>query len=319
MEGFNMEGEKTMKQALIFALLLSLLSSGVLLAQDESNVGINLGLSTWINNCDIPAGGQNSGLDPAFGPNFTMSFGKFRVGGTFYFGKFDIGPEDGVQQTIVNNIVTAVTFINDESRKRGFTSLGDTKRIDFTLNAGYAFSRYATLSVSLVVNRHEVDLATYWFPTIDENTGRIGALPIDRNVPFSYTDTQYWLGQHFGGSIPVETVSARFSIFYGLGLLVILGESGDSKIGDKEFDSPRLTYTNEDGSIAGPGDARPLGTRPFGENVGVTVNVGVAFQLLNNVGLYGGYNLKFFSEDETDLIDNSRFHGPFFGINFTVK
>ncbi|MCZ6593869.1 MAG: hypothetical protein O6943_03020, partial [Bacteroidetes bacterium] len=185
-----MEGGKTMKQGLILALLLGLLSSG-LLAQDGSNVGINLGLSSWINNCDIPAGGQNSGLAPAFGPNFSLSFGKFRVGGTFYYGQFDIGAEDGVEQTKVNGIVTAVSFIDDESLKRGFTSLGDTKRIDFTLNAGYAFNRYAALSFSLVVNRHEVDLVTYWFPTIDPVTGGIGALPIDRAVPFSYTDTQY--------------------------------------------------------------------------------------------------------------------------------
>ncbi len=308
-----------MRKVLLFSFLfIFFVSPGFVLSQDGSRVGINLGISSWFNNCDVPAGGQNSGLEPAFGPNFTLNFGKFRVGGTFYFGKFDIGPEDGVQQTKDSNgNVTSVSFINDESKKRGFTSLGETKRIDFTLNAGYAFSRYATLSFSLVVNRHEVDLATYWFPTAAN--GIITNLPIDRNVPFSYTDTQYWLGQHFGGSIPVETISARFSIFYGLGLLVILGESGESKIGDNEFDSPRLTYTNEDGSIAGPGAARSLGTRPFGENVGVTVNVGAAFQLLNNVGLYGGYNLKFFSEDETDFIDNSKFHGPFFGINFTVK
>ena len=312
-----MEGGKTMKQPLIFALLLSLLSSA-LWAQDGSNVGINLGLSTWINNCDIPAGGQNSGLAPAFGPNFTLNFGKFRIGGTFYYGQFDIGAEDGVQQTKdANGDVVAVSFIDDESLKRGFTSLGDTKRLDFTLNAGYAFNRYAALSFSLVVNRHEVDLVTYWFPTID--SGGIGALPIDRAVPFSYTDTQYWFGQHFGGSIPVETVSANFSVFYGLGLLVILGESGNSKIGTTEFDSPRISYTLEEGGIAGPSGARDLGTRPFGENVGVTVNVGAAFQLLNNVGLYGGYNLKFFSEDETDFIDSSKFHGPFFGINFRVK
>ena len=313
-----MEGGKTMKQVLILALLLGLLSSGILLAQDQSNVGINLGLSSWINNCDIPAGGQNSGLAPAFGPNFTLNFGKFKVGGTFYYGKFDIGPEDGVQQTKdANGAVVSVDFIDDESRTRGFTSLGDTKRLDFTLNAGYAFNRYATLSFSLVVNRHEVDLVTFWFPTAAD--GAITNLPSDRAIPFSYTDTQYWFGQHFGGSIPVETVSTRFSLFYGVGLLVILGESGNSKIGTTEFDGPRISYTLEDGAIAGPAGARDLGTRPFGENVGVTFNVGAAFQLLNNVGLYGGYNLKFFSEDETDFIDSSKFHGPFFGINFRVK
>lgn len=313
-----MEGGKTMKQALIFALLLSLLSSGVLLAQDQSNIGINLGISSWINNCDVPAGGQDSGLAPAFGPNFTINYGKFRVGGTFYFGKFDIGPEDGVRQTKdASGNVVAVEFINDESRKRGFTSLGDTKRIDFTLNTGYAFNRYAALSFSLVVNRHKVDLATFWFPTAAN--GNITNLPIDRAVPFSYTDTQYWLGQHFGGSIPIETVNMNFSLFYGVGLLVILGESGNTKIGGTEFDSPRVSYILEDGGIAGPGGARSLGTRPFGENVGVTFNIGAAFQLLNNVGLYGGYNLKFFSEDETDFIDSSTFNGPFFGFNVTVK
>ena len=299
------------KVLLLSCLIIFFVSPGFVLSQDASRVGINLGISSWLNNCDVPAGGQDTDLRPSFGPNFTVNFGKFRVGGTFYWGNFDIGPQDGIRQT------TAVEFINDESRTRGFTSFGDTKRIDFTLNAGYAFSRYAALSFSLVVNRHEVDLVTYWFPT--EENGIIANLPIDRAIPFSYTDTQYWLGQHFGGSVPIETVSTRFSLFYSVGLLVILGESGNSKIGTTEFDSPRLSYTNEEGGIAGPGAARDLGTRPFGENVGFTLNVGAGFQLLNNVGVYGGYNLKFFSEDETDFIDNSKFHGPFFGINFTVK
>ncbi len=222
-----------MRKVLLFSFLfIFFVNPGFVLSQDGSGVGINLGISSWFNNCDVPAAGQDSGLQPSFGPNFTLSFGRFRVGGTFYFGNFDIDPEDGVifgsnlNPQIGGSASTDTVLYSDvEARQRGFTSLGNTKRIDFTLNAGFAFSRYAILSMSLVVNRHEVDLDTFWPPTNNVD-GEITNLPNDRVAPFEYTDTQYWLGQHFGGSVPVETVSARFSIFYGVGLLVILGESG---------------------------------------------------------------------------------------------
>jgi len=318
-----------MRKVLLFSFLfIFFVNPGFVLSQDGSRVGINLGISSWLNNCDVPAAGQDSGLQPSFGPNFTLSFGRFRVGGTFYFGNFDIDPEDGVifgsnlNPQIGGSASTDTVLYSDvEARQRGFTSLGNTKRIDFTLNAGFAFSRYAILSMSLVVNRHEVDLDTYWPPTNNVD-GEITNLPNDRVAPFEYTDTQYWLGQHFSGSVPIETVSTRFSIFYGVGLLVILGESGDGSAthpsGNPIFPiGARTSYTDENGQIQFP--PRDLGTRPFGENVGLTLNTGVGFQLLDNLGVYGGYNFKFFSEDETDIIDHSRFHGPFFGLNWTVK
>jgi len=313
---------------LVSYLFIFFVTPGSVLSQDGSGVGINLGISSWFNNCDVPSAGQDSGLQPSFGPNFTLSFGNFRVGGTFYYGDFDIDPEDGVifgsnLDPLIGGNVSADTILysGNEARTRGFTSTGNTKRIDFTLNAGYVFSRYAILSMSLVVNRHEVDLDTYWPPT-NNAQGEITNLPNDRVAPFEYTDTQYWLGQQFSGSIPVETVSTRFSIFYGVGLLIILGESGSGTAsnppGTATFDiGPRTSYTDENGQIIFP--PRPLGTRPFGENVGFTLNTGVGFQLLANIGVYGGYNFKFFSEDETDVIDNSRFHGPFFGLNWTVR
>jgi len=305
-----------MRKIFLFSFLFILfVSPRFVLSQDGSGVGINLGVSTWFNNCDVPSGGQDSALQPSFGPNFTFSFGRFRVGGTFYYGNFDIDPEDGVVRE--NN---EVFYTDSEARVRGFTSRGNTKRIDFTLNTGFAFSRYAVLSISLVVNRHEVDLATYWPPVID--SGGVVTLPSDRQAPFEYTDTQYWLGQHFSGSVPIETVSTRFSFFYGVGLLVILGESGDGSAthpsGNPVFPiGARTSYTDENGQIQFP--PRDLGTRPFGENVGISFNSGVGFQLLDNLGVYGGYNFKFFSEDETDIIDHSQFHGPFFGLNWTVK
>jgi len=300
-----------------FCVLILVVVSGSAFAQGTP-IGINLGLSTWLNNCDVPAGSQITSLQPSFGPNFTLTYGKFRLGGTFYLGNFDIKPEDGIQRIFDSgNNVVGVEFIDADTRNRGFTSFGDTKRLDFTLNAGYTFSRYATLSLSFIVNRHEVDLITYWFPTADED-GNITNLPVDRAIPFSYDDTQYWIGQHFGGSVPIETVSTRFSLFYSAGLLVILGESGSSKVGTREL-GPRVSYTLEEGGIAGPPAARDLGARPFGENVGLTFNTGVGFQLLERVGLYAGYNFKFFSEDETEFIDHSQFHGPFFGLNWNVQ
>ncbi|MFQ5676940.1 MAG: hypothetical protein ACE5G1_13670 [bacterium] len=308
-------------KVLTILMSLSLILGGTALAQEDSSVGINLGISSWINNCDVPAAGQDSGLQPAFGPNFSISIGKFRVGGTFYLGNFDIHPEDGLVfgsalDPVVGGQVSAdtVLYSDEEARARGFTSTGTTKRIDFTLNAGYAFSRYAVLSLSLVINRHEVDLNTFWPPTNDAN-GVITNLPSDRPAPMEYTDTQFWFGQQISGSIPVETVSTRFSVFYGAGLLVILGESGDGSVGNTEI-GPRTSYTDEDGQLAFP--PRPLGTRSLGENIGITFNAGVGFQLFTKLGLYGGYNFKFFAEDETDVIDHSRFHGPFFGLTYTV-
>lgn len=312
-----------MRKIFLITILFSChLNFGILSAQ--SGTHINLGISSWINNCDVPAGGQDSGFQPSFGPNFTISFGKFRVGGTFYLGNFDIDPQDGLVfgsnlDPLFPSLVSSdtVLYSDKEARKRGFTSTGTTKRIDFTLNAGYAFSRYAVLSVSFVVNRHEVDLSTFWPPRNDVD-GNITVLPnSEGNVaPLEYTDTQFWLGQHLSGSIPVETVSTRFSVFYGVGLLVILGESGDGSVGDTSI-GPRTSYTDENGKLVFP--PRPLGTRPFGENVGVSFNTGVGFQLLSKVGIYGGYNFKFFAEDETDIIDHSKFHGPFFGLNWAVK
>jgi hypothetical protein len=311
-----------------FAWLCLLIAGSAWAQNSPPKLGIQVGASVWFNNCDVPAGGQDTGIQPSFGPSFQLTYKKFRIGGTFYTGNFHIEPEDGlifgsklnppIFGTVSND---TILYSDEEARKRGFTSIGDTKRIDFTLNAGYAFSRYAVLAFSLIVNRHKVDVFTYWPPTNDINN-KITNLPIDRPAPFRYTDTQYWLGQYFSGSVPVETVSTRFSIFYGAGLLVILGESGEGVAihpsGNPVVDvGPRMSYTNEQGQVKFP--PRPLGTRSFGENAGVTFNTGAGFQLFKDIGLYGGYNFKFFSEDETDLIDHSRFHGPFFGIDWKLK
>jgi len=318
---------KSLRVFVISCVLIFFSNQSFLLAQgdDGPKLGLVLGISSWFNNCDIPAGGQDSGLQPSFGPNFLITYGKFRFGATFFVGNFDIEPDDGVTfganlDPAVNPADTVV-YSDSEARQRGFTSIGDTKRIDFTVNVGYSFHRTFTWSISFIVNRHEVDVLTYWPPT--SANGTIVFLPNDRQAPFAYTDTQLWLGNHFSGSIPVETVSTRFSIFYGVGALVILGESGTGTAthpsGNPVVEvGARTTYTAETGGIAFP--PRALGSRSFGDNFGITLNIGAGFQLFNEpgIGIYGGYNFKFFAESETDIIDHSRFHGPFFGLSWTV-
>ncbi len=296
--------------------------------QESPKVGIRIGASAWFNNCDVPAGGQDTRIRSSFGPVFQLTYKKFLFGGTFYRGVFPVEPDDGLifgkklfPQVLNGAGNDTILYADDEARKRGFTSIGDTRRIDFTLNAGYVFSRYAILAFSLIINRHKVDLFTYWPPTSDIN-GKINFLPNDRPAPFRYTDTQYWFGQYFSGSVPVETVSTRFSIFYGAGLLVILGESGEgvakNPAGTVTVDiGPRMSYTDDQGRIRFP--PRKLEPRSFGQNSGVTFNTGVGFQLVKNISLYAGYNFKYFSEVETALIDHSQFRGPFFGIDFKIK
>lgn len=205
-------------------------------------------------------------------------------------------PEDGIERIDSLN----VQFRDLEARKRGFTSSGNTRRIDFNLNIGYEFSRYARLSFSLIVNRHTANLTTLRFPEIAD--GKI-KLPSEKTFSLNYTDTQFWIGENFQGSLPFETVSIRFSVFYNLGLLVLAGETGDGRVNWSA------------------GEYKKLGPRPFGENVGVTFSTGVGFQLFNDptINIFAGYNVKFFAEDETSIVDHSHFHGPYFGIFYAIQ
>jgi hypothetical protein len=286
--------------------------------QESRKVGLNLGFSAWPNNCDIPSGGQDTGIEPSFGPFFSLSFGKWRVGGTFFVGNFGVAADHGIE--LDSN--RQPQFSNEGPRERGFTSQGETQRIDLDLNVGYEFSRYARVSLSFILNRHEADVTTFWFPVRNEQ-GEI-ELPTDqsRSRLLAYTDNQFWVGTSFGGSIPVETVSTRFSIFYNSGLLLLAAESGDGvfeqPVGTLNETGPRTSYTDENGQLAFP--PRDLGSRSFGDNFGITLNAGLGFQLTNDpaVVIFGGYNVKFFQESESRLIDHSIFRGPFFGASVNV-
>ncbi len=301
---------------LCVVILLGLMLPAGLLAQSEWSM--NLGFSAWPNNCDVPSGGQDSHLQPSFGPFFSLNKGHWQFGGTFFKGHFDIEPEHAIELDATGQPV----FSDEHAREHGFTSDGWTERIDVDLNVGYRFNRYAKLSFSFVINRHEADVVTYWGPVLD-NDGNI-ILPSDPSLlrDLRYTDTQFWIGQNFSGSIPIETVSARFSIFYNASLLVLAGENGDGvfeqPIGTLNETTPRTTYADEDGNVIFP--PRSLGTRSFGDNLGITFSTGAGFQLFNNPAtvIFGGYNVKFYDEKQNSFIDHSVFKGPFVGISVNV-
>lgn len=307
-----------MQKKLSWISIVLVCSSFVAMCNAQNSWHLSVSLSAWPNNCDIPAGGRDSKTAASFGPSFMVSHGKFRLGATFYTGHFDIDPH----HAIILDENGEPVFEDEEARKRGFTSFGWTDRTDLDINAGYDFNRYARLSVSLVMNRHSADLQTYWFP-IRDATGDI-VLPSDpsRVRILDYKETQLWFGENFSGSIPVETVSARFSIFYNTSLLVLLSETGkafyEEPVGTLNETSPRLTYRDENGNILFP--PRDLGTRSFGGNVGITFSTGAGFQLIDSpvVVVFGGYNLKFFGEEQTALIDHSVFKGPFAGVSVNI-
>lgn len=300
-------------------------------AQESPKLNLMLGLSTWFNNCDVPAGGQDAERHPSFGPHFQLTYDRFRMGGTFYSGTFDVHPHDGIihgsdldPHVPAHSSVDTVVFTDDEARARGFTSSGETKRVDFSINAGYVISQYVTISLSFVINRHEVDLLTYWHP-VSDSLGAVVAIPSEQRAPLSYVDTQYWAGQHFSGVIPVKFVSADMSFFYGASLLVILGETGHGSASSLDGSNSwplgaRASYTDSTGA---PAEFKPrsLGNRSFGENVGVAFNAGLGFQLFDRpaISIFGGYNTKFFSEDETDLIASSHFRGPYLGLTWLIN
>ena len=281
---------------------LYLISVGSVRAGDSTQKprkpSISVGFSTWLNKCDVPAAGQDTGISPSFGPFFMLGYGKIRLGGTFYLGHFHVEPEDGIERTDS----LSVRFRDEEADKRKFTSSGETERLDFNLNIGYEFNRYARLSFSLVINRHTANLTTLRFPEIVN--GQI-KLPSEKAVTVNYTDTQLWIGEYFQGSFPVQTVSTRFSVFYNLGLLVLASETGDG----------RLEWSAEKGEYI------KLEPRPFGENIGAILSAGIGFQLFNDpsINVFAGYNAKSLAEHETFIVDHSHFHGPYFGVFYTIQ
>jgi hypothetical protein len=305
-------------RSLFFICFLIYLSCFPTVGSTQSKWQLNLGAALWPNNCDIPSGAQNSSTGVSAGPNITLSYGKFRFGGTFFVGRFDVHPQHGIELNEQNEPV----FSDHDAHERGFTSDGLSKRWDLDVNLGYQFNRYARLSFSFVMNKHRADIVTYWSPKRDADGDIV--LPSDdsRLRILDYVDTQYWIGQNFGGSIPVETVSTRFSIFYNTSLLILAGETGsgvfEQPIGTLNETGPRTSYTDEDGDLAFP--PRDLGSRSFGDNLGMTFNSGFGFQLIDKPAMviYGGYNVKFFSEKQSSLIDHSVFRGWFAGLSINI-
>lgn len=300
---------------LFMVTILSLLSTS-LSAQDAGTWRLNLGLAVWPNNCDVPASGQDSGTDASFGPNFTLNRGRFRIGGTFFSGHFHINPA----HAIVQNENGDLQFADPEARQRGFTSDGETRRQDLDLHLGYDFNRYARLSFSIVMNRHKADIVTFRAPQRTADNKIILPSDPENQRILSYTDTQWWFGENMSGSIPIETVSANFSVFYNSSLLLLLTELGsgvyEDPLGTLIQANPRSIYRDNDGNW----NYSSLGSRSFGDNIGITFNAGVGFQLLESPALvvYGGYNIKLFEEKQTELIDHSVFKGPFAGFSVSV-
>lgn len=284
------------------------------------DVIFNVSMSAWPNNCDVPTGGQDSGTHLSIGPSISLTYGRVTLFGQYFTGNFDINPIDGLTRLSIGGADTVV-YTDGEARRRGFTSNGKTKRTDIEIGIEYAFNRYARLSLALMVNRHIADIVTYWSAVY--NNGNI-ILPSDpaRLAPLKYTDNQFWLAEGFHGSVPVESISSGFSIFYNMRLLFIAGETGSGTAtspGGATFDvGPRATYTADaGGEITFP--PRPLQKRSFGSNAGFAFSTGVGFEVMDSpaIQVFAGYNLKFFSEKEIELIDHSVFKGPYFGISYS--
>jgi hypothetical protein len=302
-----------------FVALISfyLISTNPVWAQASRKLGLNLGFAAWTNNCDIPAGGQHTENNVSLGPALSMHYGKIHIRGTFFIGNFHVDPKDGLLR---RSSPDTVVFADPEAARRGFTSAGKTERIDLNLHIGYNFNQYALLSLGLMVNRHHGDLEAYFFPTLDAQK-RIAELPSQRRSHLKYTDTQFWLGENLSGAVSLTPNSNRMAIFYDASLMVFAGESGEGSArwkGKNHDVGPRPHY-----SIA-PGQAvvipQKLPLRPFGENVGIAFSAGINYELSTKplISIMGGYNIKFFAEDETELIDHSVFKGLWAGISFKV-
>ena len=199
------------------------------------------------------------------------------------------------------------------------------ERQDFGVSVRYTFNRYAAISLGATMNRHVADISLLLEPSLGP-TGEI-ILPTDANNrgALDYTSTQWWITEGFHGSVAVETVSSRFAIFYNTSLMILGGESGSSTAekldGDtEEFDTGRLAYRWEGDGQTGGLVFDPLEERSTGTNAGFSFSSGLSFELFDQPSLllFAGYNFKFFAEKETDLIDHSTFHGPYFGLSWNV-
>jgi len=296
-------------------LLLCLMAP--LAAQDEpSRFGLSIGTAAWLNRCDIPAAQQASQLEPSFGPFISLKYGKFILGATFFHGRFQFDPQDGITRLDDGRFA----FSDPTSRERRFTTDGWTRRTDLDVNVRYVFNRYAQLSFGLTLNRRQASVDVLRAPRqLDGGNGII--LPNDeQNVSrLKYTSNQLWLNEGIHGSFGIETISSRFSLFYSGSVLLIVGEEGTASVEtylgqDREFNTSRVAYKWVRDEVTGTSGIifEPLESRGIGTNAGMTFSSGLGFEVYDrpSLVLFVGYNLKFFAEKETELLDNSIFHGP---------
>lgn len=302
----------------IFALV------GQLQAQDDEDSGpsirFNIGTATWFNQCDVPSAQQNSDLNPSFGPFMSFSYGKLSLEAIFFRGKFDFDARDGLERG-----ADGLVFSDDISREKHFTADGYSRKTDLALAVRYTFNRYAAISLGATLNRREPYLKIFREP-VEEN-GTI-TLPRDPSNSFKliYTSNQWWISEGFHGSVAVETVSSRFAIFYNTAVLILGSETGDTEVKEidgtpiEQFETARVAY-----GWVGEGADRirtftPLESRSIGTNAGFSFSSGISFEVSDRPSLlvFAGYSFKFFAEKETDLIDHSKYHGPYIGLSWNV-
>ncbi|MGH1366706.1 MAG: hypothetical protein ACRBF0_24310 [Calditrichia bacterium] len=310
------------KSGLLLLQILFMLSFAQ--AQDEGrSLGLSIGSAVWMNRCDIPAAQQSSQLEPSFGPFVSLSYGKFIFGMTFFHGRFQFDPQDGITRLDDGRFA----FSDATSRERRFTTDGWTRRTDVDVNIRYVFNRYAQLSFGLTLNRRQASVDVLRGPRQLDDGGII--LPNDeQNVSrLKYTSNQLWINEGIHGSFGIETISSRFSMFYSGSVLLIVGEEGTASVEtylgqDREFNTSRVAYKWVRDEASGQGGIifEPLESRGIGTNAGMTFSSGLGFEVYDrpSLVLFVGYNLKFFAEKETELLDNSIFHGPYMGLSWNV-
>jgi hypothetical protein len=318
----------------VVSVLLAVLASAAPLAAKEAERQLperepwilSVYLSTWINRCDVPAAAQLSGFTPAVGPSFALSKGPWRFSAAGYIGEYDftrsefslVEGQTHPQFTELAPGNTLLEWSNDTAQRRGLSVQGKTRRQDLAFSVGYRFSSALQLGFAVEYNHRDADYTLFLPLAVPENY-----LPPDSNLAYQlhpvpgdpqnralfgvlggYEIDQFWLGPQFHGFIPL---AARVGGFYNASVLVLAYESRRAPV-----------YFDEEGDIFPPGlnaDIQ-LPQRGFADNFGAAFSLGASYSLTPRVAVWGGYSLKFFAEQNTDLLDHSTYQGPYFGVGY---
>ena len=283
-------------------------------------------LSTWINRCDVPSASQASSFTPAIGPSIALSKGPWRLSAAGYVGEYEFEASDfnlvegqtdpHFAATLPGS--TLIQWENESAERRGFTVEGTTTRYDFSAGFGYRFSNAFQLGISLEFNHRYADYATflpvavhpsmlppdfaaayYTRPVPNDPQGRVTLRTFG-----GYEIDQYWVGPQVHG---FTILTGRLGGFYNASVLALASESRRAPV-----------YLDENGNFFPPGTNQglQLEKRGFGDNFGTAFSMGVSYSLLPRVAVWGGYSLKFFTEENTFLLDNSLYSGPYFGVGY---